>query len=65
MDNRYQEAQPLKEYVQALENKDSQARGEQVITALAELGIKPTFQKCRWPRIRNIIVDFTTGPDAK
>jgi aminopeptidase YwaD len=65
MDKRYQEVQPLKEYVKALENKDSQARGEQIITALAQLGIEPTLQKRRWPRIRNIIVDFTTEPDAQ
>ena len=65
MDNRYQEVQPLKEYVKALDKKDSRARGEQIITSLAELGIEPTFQKCHWPRIRNIIVDFTTEPDAK
>ena len=65
MDNRYQEVQTLKEYVKILENKDSRARGEQIIAALAELGIEPTFQKCRWLRIRNIIVDFTTGPDAE
>lgn len=64
MNNQYQEIKPLKEYVKVLENKDSQARGEQIITALTELGLEPTFQKCYWPRIRNIIVDFTTEPDA-
>ena len=65
MDKQYREIRPLKEYVNILEYKDSTARGEQIITTLAELGLKPTFQKCRWPRIRNIIIDFSTEPDAK
>ncbi|HEY93751.1 MAG TPA: Zn-dependent exopeptidase M28 [Dehalococcoidia bacterium] len=65
MNSQYQEIKPLKEYVTVLENKDNQARGEQIITALTELGLEPTFQKCRWPRIRNIIVDFTPEPYAK
>ena len=65
MDNRYQKTRPLKEYVIALENRDNQSRGEKIIAALSELGIEPIFQECRWPRIRNIIVDFMTEPDAK
>ena len=65
MNSQHQEIKPLKEYVNILEYKDSTARGEQIITALTELGLEPTFQKCRWPRIRNIIIDFTPEPDAK
>ena len=65
MDYQYQKTQPLKEYVKALENKNSRARGEQIITTLSRLGIDPTFQKCHWPRIRNIIVDFSTESGAK
>lgn len=48
----------LIEYVGALEDKDSHARGEQVLAALASMGLNPVIQACRWPRIRNIIVDF-------
>jgi hypothetical protein len=46
-------------YVRALENRNSYTRGEQVLAALAEMGIKPVIQECRWPVIRNIIVDFS------
>lgn len=65
MDNRHQEIQSLKKYVKALENKDSRARGERIVTSLAELGIGPVFQKCHWPGIKNIIVDFTTEQKTK
>ena len=53
------------EHVRALENRDNQARGQQVLAALRALGIEPTIQECRWPRIRNIIVDFSPDPGAK
>ncbi len=55
----------LMEYVRALEGKNNQTRGEEVLAALGALEIEPTVQKCRWPRIRNIIVDFLPGPEAK
>jgi len=56
---------PLIEHVRALENKDNRTRGQQVLAALRSLGIEPTIQECRWPRIRNIIVDFSPDPGAK
>ena len=49
----------LMEYVRALENKDSRARAKQVLVALAALGIQPAIQECRWPRVTNIVVDFS------
>jgi hypothetical protein len=55
----------LIEYVRALEGRDSAARGEQVVTTLKSKGLKPFIQSCRWPRIRNIIVDFMPDSTAK
>jgi len=52
----------LIECVRALEGRDSAARGEKVITTLKSIGLKPFIQSCRWPRIRNVIVDFM--PDS-
>ena len=46
------------EYIRALENKDNRARAEQVLAALAALGIRPAIQECPWPRVTNIVVDF-------
>ncbi len=53
------------EYVKALEGRDSPARGEQVLAALHSFDIKPVIQECRWPKIRNIIVDSPSEPGAK
>ena len=53
------------EYVRILENRGNRLRGQEVVAALKALGIEPTFQECRWPRIRNIIVDFSPDPEAK
>jgi len=55
----------LIEYVRALENRGNRTRGQEVVVALRALGIEPTFQECHWPRIRNIIVDFSPDPEAK
>jgi len=55
----------LIEYVRALENKDNWSRGQQVLAILRTLGIDATVQECRWPKIRNIIVDFSPDPKAK
>lgn len=55
----------LTEYVKALEGRDSQTRGEQVLTALRTLGIEPSVQKCRWPQLRNIIVDFSPNLEVR
>lgn len=53
----------LMEYVMLLENRDSLARGEQILSALAALGIEPAIQRCYRPQIKNIIVDFL--PETK
>jgi hypothetical protein len=55
----------LMEYVKALENRPSAERGRQVLAALEALGIEATVQECRWPRIKNIIVDFSPGPEQR
>ena len=55
----------LMEYVRALENKDNRARAQQVLAVLKELGINPSVQECRRPRIKNIIVDFSPDPGVK
>ncbi len=55
----------LLDYVKNLENKDNRHRRQQVITVLQELGIKPVLQNFPFPRISNIIVDFTTNPESK
>ena len=55
----------LIEYVRALEGKDNRARGEEVLAALKALGVESTVQECRWPKIRNIIVDFSPELEAK
>ncbi len=52
----------LLEYVKDLEKNDSRARGKQVLVALTELGIQPAIQECHWPRITNIVVDFSPQP---
>jgi hypothetical protein len=65
MNPRYKNILSLKEYVKILENKNSRARGDQIITTLSGLGIEPTVQKCHWPGIRNIIADFSTEPYGK
>ena len=55
----------LIEYVRALENKCSLARGKEVVAALAGLGIEPAIQECGWPQIRNIVVDFSHESEAQ
>ena len=55
----------LLDYVRALEVRDNQSRGDQVLSILAEMGIKPVIQTCRWPAIRNIIVDFSADSPEK
>jgi len=54
----------LIEYVRALENRDSLARGKEVLAALAGLGIEPAIQECRRPQLRNIVVDFSPKSEA-
>jgi hypothetical protein len=55
----------LMEYVRALENKKSFARGLEVQTALDALGMGARVQECRWPHIKNIIVDYPPGLKGK
>jgi Zn-dependent M28 family amino/carboxypeptidase len=55
----------LMEYVRALENKDSFARGRQVRAILEDLEIEPFIQECRIPRIKNIVVDYHQSPAKK
>ena len=50
-------------YVGVLEGRDSRVRGDCVLEELGRLGIVPTIEECRWPRIRNLVVDFC--PDAR
>ena len=53
------------EYVRLLENRDNRARGEQVLASLEAMGLKPTIQECRWPKIRNIIADFANEKEPR
>lgn len=55
----------LLEYVRALENKNSLARGQQVQAALKALGLEATVQECHCPKIKNIIIDFSPGSEEK
>jgi hypothetical protein len=55
----------LIEYIRALEGKDSVTRGMQVQSTLESLGIESVVQKCRVPRINNIIVDFSLSSNEK
>ena len=55
----------LLDLVKALENKDSQARGEQVIWMLSTLGIESSFQQRHHPHIKNIVVDFVPSSGNK
>ena len=52
----------LLDYVRVLENKSSYERGEQVLAALAGIGLRPAVQVNRLTRTRNIIVDFVPTP---
>ncbi|MBI4268092.1 MAG: M28 family peptidase, partial [Chloroflexi bacterium] len=53
------------EYVEALASSDNRNRGRVLVAALEALGIAPTFQVCRWLRIKNIIVDFSPDTEAE
>jgi len=50
-------------YVEALENKSNAARGEAVESALEALGINAEIQEWRFPRTKNLVVDFS--PESK
>jgi hypothetical protein len=51
-------------YVKALERLDSRPRGDRVLTELARLGLSPVIEGCRWPRVRNLVVDFSADARA-
>lgn len=55
----------LKDYVLAMENRDSRSRGEYVERSLRALSLSPAFQSWRFPRIRNIIVDLPPGKTTR
>ena len=48
-----------------MENQNNRTRGDQVLAALQTFKIEPVVHECRWPRIRNIIVDFSHDHDQK
>lgn len=63
--NQHESSVRLVEYVSALENKDNRARAKQVLVTLEALGIQSAIQECRWPRIMNIVVDFSPDSEEK
>lgn len=65
VDDRQSQTLDLMRHVRALEGLSSRARGERVMSALAEMGIRPEVQQCRVPGVKNIIVDFPLGLQAK
>ena len=57
MDNTVQ----LIDYVNALQDKNSYGRLRLLLDMLGNLGIQSSFQKSRWLRITNVVVDFSSG----
>ncbi len=55
----------LIDYIRRLEGRDSHARGDEVLSSLDALGLKPVIQKRHQPHIRNIIVDLAPNTEAK
>lgn len=55
----------LMNFVTSMENQNNRTRGDQVLAALKAMNIEPLVQERRWPRIRNIIVDFSTDHDQR
>jgi hypothetical protein len=56
---------PLMNYVKDLEGHSSLERGQTVQSILAAAGIKSKIQQHRYPRIKNIILDFASGSEGK
>jgi hypothetical protein len=52
-------------YVEEMEKQDSRARFDRVLSELDLLGIRPSIQGCRFPRTKNVVVDFAPRPQAK
>ncbi|MFY9813945.1 MAG: M28 family peptidase, partial [Dehalococcoidales bacterium] len=52
-------------HIKALENLDSSARGQYIQETLKRFRIKSVIQNCHVPRIKNIIVDFSTSFENK
>lgn len=55
----------LLEYIKNLEHKSSRDRGELVKNILLNMGLKPVLQRSTFPRIENIMVDFSGDPKSK
>jgi Zn-dependent M28 family amino/carboxypeptidase len=55
----------LLEFVTALENKSNLARCQQVQNILISSGLKPLIQECHFPKIKNIVVDFSSESTGK
>ena len=55
----------LIDYVKALENTSNQARRQQVLAVLKELGMEPLVQESRLLRVGNIVVDLPPGTRAR
>lgn len=55
----------LLDYIKNLEDRNSWERGQQIIAILQEWGIQPVLQNVRFPRIRNIIIDFAGNPESR
>src|SRR5208283_3272121 len=50
---------PLMAFVKALEGKDGPKRARVIQDTLETQGLNATVQECRWPRIKNLVVDFS------
>ena len=53
------------EHIRTLENQNSLARGQYIQETLKQFKINSAIQKRRFPRIQNIIVDFSPGSEKK
>ena len=53
------------EHIRTLENQNSLARGQYIQETLKQFNINSAIQKRRFPRIQNIIVDFSPSAEKK
>src|SRR5512137_2152672 len=56
---------PLMGYLKSLEGRSNPTRCQQILDTLDSFGVKSTVQECRWPKIKNIIVDFLPQDPGK
>ncbi|MDO8577751.1 MAG: M28 family peptidase [Dehalococcoidales bacterium] len=47
------------DYIKVLEKQDHNARRQEIISDLRDMGITPEIQECRWLSVKNIIADFS------